>query len=180
MKYMALQLPFLRIYFSTYTILSVSVISLYCIYVASLSTFLFLSRCITSALCQAVIQVLLSMRSHRLADTPIQYRYIPDNSTISVLRFSIIRHIREIEIYLFHSNFRALDTRWMRTQRFTRCLAKREFSPLLTKYILITDMMGRISSFACFRNVIESETIRFIRCFLGAVLSSLFSSLYIR
>lgn len=63
------------------------------------------------ALCQAVSQVLLSMRSYRLANTPIQYRYIPDNSTISVLRFSIIRQIREIEIYtyvrFFYSNFRA-------------------------------------------------------------------------
>lgn len=53
------------------------------------------------ALCQAVIQVLLSMRSQRLANTPIQYRYIPDNSTISVLRFSIIRCIREIEMYVY-------------------------------------------------------------------------------
>lgn len=67
---------------------------------------------VDAALCQAVSQVLLSMRSYRLANTSIQYRYIPDNSTISVLRFSIIRHIREIEIYSpllfeFYSNFRA-------------------------------------------------------------------------
>jgi len=48
---------------------------------------------------QAVIQVLLSMRTHRLVNTPIQYRYILANLTISALRFSIIQHIRETEIY---------------------------------------------------------------------------------
>lgn len=67
--------------------------SFYCIRVVSLSTSLTMYH-VGVALCQAVSQVLLSMRSHRLANTPIQYRYIPDNSTISVLRFSIIRHIR--------------------------------------------------------------------------------------
>lgn len=45
--------------------------------------------------CQVVIQVLLSMRIHRLANTPIRYRYILANLTISVVRFSIIRRIRE-------------------------------------------------------------------------------------
>jgi len=39
-----------------------------------------------TTLCQAV-QVLLSMKIHRLANTPIQYRY---NLTISVIRVSII------------------------------------------------------------------------------------------
>lgn len=93
---------------STFSLSLSPVTSFYCVRVVSLSTSLTMYH-VGVALCQAVSQVLLSMRSHRLANTPIQYRYIPDNSTISVLRFSIIRHIREIEmyVYLFHSNFRA-------------------------------------------------------------------------
>jgi len=53
-----------------------------------------------AALCQTVIQVLLPMRSHRLANTPIQYRYILNDSTIPVLHFSIIRRTRGIEIHV--------------------------------------------------------------------------------
>jgi len=74
-----------------------------------------------AALCQTVIQVLLPVRSHRLANTPIQYRYILNDSTISVLHFSIIRCTRGIEI---HVCFLELLSKFqpdegLRTRRFT-------------------------------------------------------------
>jgi len=65
-------------------------------YVASLSTSLTMYH-VDVTLCQAV-QVLLSMKIHRLANTPIQYRYILANLTIFVIRVSIIR---EIEMYTY-------------------------------------------------------------------------------
>lgn len=79
---------------------------------------------IDASLCQAVIQVLLSMKSHRLANTPIRYRYTPrhnarHNSASHVFR--LFGRIREIEIYvILDGNFHHRISRFGRARALSR------------------------------------------------------------